>query len=483
MREVVEEAAPSSAPAPPGPAPLFDLLAGARAASHVVALSEEGVLLQEEWASSVLAVAELARSAGGARWMLACEDAARFSIGLFGLLAAGRTVCLPPGLLPPALRSLAPGVDRSLSDLPAPGGIASWHAFPAPVSRVSARPLPDGTVEFWTSGSTGLPKRVAKRFSQLAAEVATQERCFGSRFGAGPVVGTVPHFHIYGTLFRVLWPLHAGRPFRTESCGDPATLIRALAGQPPAALVSCPAHLSRLPRLIPKSRLAPPPAVVFSSGGPLGAEDARTWNSVATSGVVEIYGSTESGGIAWRSPGRGKDPVPWTPLPEVSLAQDGDGALLVRSPYAGAEPLRIEDAVEFVSGGLFRLLGRLDRIVKLDEKRVSLPEVEAALGAHPWVVNAAVVPVKSARAALGAAVILSENARPLLAAGQDVVVHALREHLAKSVDPVAIPRRWRFVTELAVDVGGKLTAAAVASLFDDSSSVVREAATGGSFPA
>ncbi len=453
---------------------LFGLLSGRRSGADPVALARHGTVTTRDWGCRVAAVVDLVRESGGERWMLAFEDSSSFSAGLFGLLAAGKTVCLPSGLSAPALRGLAPNVERTLSDLPAPPDTAPWHALPPPAAEPLLVPrLPDGIVEFWTSGSTGLPKRVEKRLSQLDAEVIAQEKTFGRRFGNGPVVGTVPHFHIYGCLFRVLWPLHAGRVFRSASCGEPAELRRALAGPDPVALVSCPAHLSRLPKIVDLSRLDPPPAVVFSSGGPLDPADGAVWAAVAPGGVVEVYGSTESGGIAWRSPGArpapAGRPLAWKPLPAVSLSLEPDGALRVRSPYAGAEPLRMEDAAELLPNGRLHLKGRLDRIVKLDERRVSLPEVEAALRKHPWVRGAAVVRLDGAHPTLGAVVVLSPREQRLLPAGRGELVHALREHVLGLVDGSAVPRRWRFVPSLPFDDGGKLTTEAVTALFERTS--------------
>jgi len=152
-----------------------------------------------------------------------------------GLLQAGRTVALPPNFLPGTLSGLEREADGVL-----------WETRPG-----TARPAPlDGDLEFWTSGSTGEPKGVVRSVAQAEAEVALLERAFGHLMPEGPVVGTVPHHHIYGCLFRILWPLAAGRPFLCEPAGDPAAFLRALAQPAPVALVASPAHLSRLPRLM-----------------------------------------------------------------------------------------------------------------------------------------------------------------------------------------------------------------------------------------
>jgi acyl-coenzyme A synthetase/AMP-(fatty) acid ligase len=300
-----------------------------------------------------------------------------------------------------------------------------------------------------------------RTLAQLDAEVILLEQVFGRRMPSGPVVGTVPHHHIYGCLFRLLWPLATGRPFLVEPAGDPSSFGRALAQPRPVALVASPAHLSRLPDLLDLDRIPTPPGAVFSSGGPLAAADALRWRRWAPAGVAEIYGSTESGGIAWRVQGPEPDSGEWTPFRDVRLAFQADGALEVTSFRAGPEPLRLEDGVEPAAGGRFRLLGRLDRTLKLEEKRVSLPELERVLADLPWVVRAAVTLLPGRRPLLGAAVVLGPGAPE----DRGARVRALRDHLAGSFDGPALPRRWRFPADLPYDERGKLTQRAVAALF------------------
>lgn len=422
--------------------PLSRLFSGDRSGSRPTALAE-GTRTWEAFQAACAGVAEsLPR---GGRIVLGCEDAWAFAAGFFGLLQAGHTVVVPPNFLPDTLERLSLESHGVMDRLP-------------PGRPFGEGRLLSGRVEFWTSGSTGSPKRVGRDLAQLDAEVAALEAAFGSLLGEGPVVGTVPHHHIYGCLFRLLWPLAAGRPFAAAPCGDPASFLAAL-GVPGTTLISSPAHLSRLPRLVDLDRAPHRPGAVFSSGGPLAPEDALAWQP---NPVVEIYGSTETGGIAWRA--QGTDPLSreWTPFPDVSLTIEPGSALVVDSFRAGPEPVRMEDGAEFTLDGRFRLLGRLDRIVKLHEKRISLPEVEAALESHPWVTRAALVALEGSRPSLGAVLVLD----PAAPSEHRTLVRALRDHLARRFDGAAIPRRWRMVAELPGDDRGKLTAHALAALFE-----------------
>jgi acyl-coenzyme A synthetase/AMP-(fatty) acid ligase len=424
---------------------LADLFLTGMAADQPVAVSGANIHTWQEFRLGAAGVAEQVRRAGGERWVLACGDAWAFAVGFFGLLLGERTIVLPPNGLPGTLASFRAGADGMLLELPPPAA----DLIPAALR---------GRIEFWTSGTTGEPKAVLKAFDQLEAEVAMLEAAFGAMAGPGPVAGTVPHHHIYGCLFRILWPLASGRPILCEPCGDPAGFRAACALGP--VLVSSPAHLSRLPRLMELSLLPGLPAAIFSSGGPLDEADALAWRRWVPDGVVEIYGSTETGGIAWRRQDEEAASALWTPLPDVAIALAADGALMVSSFRAGPDPVRMEDAAAMDGPGRFRLLGRMDRTVKLEEKRVSLPALEAALEQHPLVARAAVTVLEGRRPMLAAAVVLKQSA----ALPRPQLVRELRRHLDQRFEPVAVPRRWRFPQALPLDARGKLTAQALAAL-------------------
>src|SRR5690606_23502398 len=111
-------------------------------------------------------------------------------------------------------------------------------------------------------------------FAQLLAEVATLESEFGERIGHDAlIVATVSHQHIYGLLFRILWPLDRLRTFQSETVLYPEQLATLLRNHR-CAIVSGPAHLKRLPDTIDWSHAATNVRAVFSSGGPLSLEAA-----------------------------------------------------------------------------------------------------------------------------------------------------------------------------------------------------------------
>ena len=126
----------------------------------------------------------------------------------------------------------------------------------------------------------------------------------------------------------------------------------------------------------------------------------------------------------------------------------------------------MDDAVELLPDGRFFLLGRLDRTVKIEERRLSLPDMEARLATHPWVTAVALVAVTGRRQSVGAVVILNEQGRQQLAVvGRREATLILRKHLAAFFEPVLLPRRWTFQDQLPINERGKLTHASLNAVF------------------
>src|SRR6185312_2808184 len=101
----------------------------------------------------------------------------------------------------------------------------------------------------------------------------------------------------------------------------------------------------------------------------------------------------------------------WTAFPPISWRIAGEGLLEVRSPHLYDDQwLQVADRAEALDAQGFVLKGSSDRIVKLEEKRVSLDAVEALLAASPLVAAVRVVPVEEERRQTLAAFIVPSEA-------------------------------------------------------------------------
>ncbi|MCO7231348.1 MULTISPECIES: AMP-binding protein [unclassified Cobetia] len=443
----------------------------------------------------------------GARWVLFQPTALGACVQLLALWERGMLAVLPGDDRPQTLARLAESSDGQLPET-SPAG---WPPEPldsgaAPGTRPAI--TPDGArlaLELCTSGSTGEPLRIAKRFAQLEAELAVHRALWplvpdasdadaASEPGADTDTGTdivslsqVSHQHIYGLLVSLLRPLSEGVPFVSDACHYPEQLVAAIAQLAGLGyrcqLISSPAQLARLPQASDESRVAGQAQTqvqaqvlrVFSSGAPLPAVAARHAENCLQAPVIEIYGSTETGGIAHR---RQHETPHWTPLPQVELRFSPDFA--VRSPFL-AEPdqwwQQADNAAPVTAkppsqgdqhaAPRFQLLGRSDRLVKLAGKRVSLSAVERCLSEQAQVLEVRCLPMPTRDHRLGAVVVMEESALPQDHASRRALIVRLRRALMPSFERIALPRYWRFVTRLPLNAQGKFTEDAVARLFAD----------------
>lgn len=407
--------------------------------------------------AQALSVAAGLQSQGVKRLAVHLEDAADLAIALLGAWRAGVSVLLPADLQAQTRQRWSQEVDLWLTDQ---SGDAQLDDFTQPGLPGAQLDLDQCRLSLCTSGSSGEPKRIDKTLRQLANEVEALEQLWGADLGEACIIGSVATQHIYGLLFRVLWPLCAGRPFVRRQLAFSEDLQRASREHPAFAWVASPALLKRMGDNLDWPALS---AVrrVFSSGGALPSEAAQSLQQRLQQWPTEILGSSETGGIAWR-----QGESLWQPFAGVELSQDSDGALLIASPYLPAGHVEHSaDAARIATDGRFELLGRLDRIVKLEEKRISLPMLEQALVAHDWVAEARLGVVQENRASLGALLVLSESGLfALREHGRRGLTETLRKHLSQHCEALALPRRWRLLRQMPLNSQGKLAQADVEAL-------------------
>ncbi|MCX7078445.1 MAG: AMP-binding protein [Pseudomonas sp.] len=410
-----------------------------------------------ELCEQALSLAAGLQAHGVQRIAVHLEDAGELAIALLGAWRAGVSVLLPADLQAQTRQRWSNEVDLWLTDQANDAALSDLFQAPLPAAELD---LGQCCLSLCTSGSSGEPKRIEKNLRQLANEVQALEQLWGADLGEACIIGSVATQHIYGLLFRVLWPLCAGRQFVRKQLPFPEDLQRASREHPAFAWVASPALLKRMGDNLDWPALS---AVrrVFSSGGALPPEAAQSLWQRLQQWPTEIFGSSETGGIAWRQ----GDSL-WQPFADVQLSQNSDGALRIASPYL---PLgHVEqtfDAARIAADGRFELLGRLDRIVKLEEKRISLPMLEQALVNHDWVAEARLGVVQENRASLGALLVLSEQGlHALRNQGRRALTQELRQHLSQHCEALALPRRWRLLRQLPLNAQGKLPQAEVEAL-------------------
>lgn len=414
---------------------------------------------------TITALIKIIRTSKAKRIFLLHKDRAYFLAGFLATLQLHLPLVLPPQDSPAFLKELMQPGDCLLTDqeeLRTIGSLfISMNEIQPDDEITSFTELnPQNTkIVFYTSGSTNVPKCVEKSLAQLEAEVAVLQTTWPTQQNL--FLSTVTHQHIYGLLFSLLWPVCAGAPLKRQTFSFWEDLLAHLEND--AYVISSPSHLGRFPLL---TQPAFPVARIFSSAGLLSFEAPQTTQQYFGVLPTEVYGSTETGGIAYRQ--QKNQSEPWQRFSPIKIDVDADQILTIQSPYLPDNHLyTTDDRAELLNADQFHLLGRADRVVKIEGKRVSLIAMEQQLMLLKEIEEVVVCVLENLqRNELGAVVVLSAAGRNKIAQmGKISFVRELRKKLSAYFDRVVIPKKWRFVEVMPMNAEGKRTLKMLQELF------------------
>lgn len=401
-------------------------------------------------------------------WLLFENDSYLFAALFYALLSAKKSIILPQNAQHEHIRSVKSSVDASVGcrDI-SPDIVATQAVSKQSLSKIDI-PL-ESKIYFYTSGSTGQPKVIEKSFSQLQLEVDTLEHTFAEQVSNSVFLSTVSHQHIYGLLFKLLWPIQKAHKLIANAYEYPEHITRKIVADKidTITLIASPAHLQRLVSDNVLVEVKQNIRTIFSSGGPLDADKNLLIKQQLECTISEVYGSTETGGIAWRNRSSLEDEL-WQTFQGISVFyQDHSDLLKLVSPYIKSSEFLADDRVEILDANRFRLLGRADSIVKIEEKRVSLDEVRQRLLQHELVEDAYVLVVDSSRRRLAAVIVLTPSGKE---ASQRMRKFELdktfKKYLSDWFEAVVVPKKFRYPTELPYDNRGKLNRNEMESSFE-----------------
>jgi len=413
--------------------------------------------------------------APGERWALCMSDGYTLLVALLALWHRGKIPVIPGHNRIKQLEEQRDDFDGVISDTPLL--IDRPLIMLIPAHQPSTLSLPaiadDARLVIFTSGTTGRPKAVTKTLRAMTTEArwlaallqdtlrANADENHGEPVAACRVISSVTHQHMYGLSFGLFLPMTLGIPFARETSRYPEHFVRQSAHHP-VLFISSPAFLTRLDPQLP----APRCIGVFSAGGPLPWQAAQQAGHWLCSTVTEIYGTTETGVLAWRR--RQREADAWQPFDGIDFHRS-EGHIRVTSALIDQpEGQCLDDRLEFAGQSpRFQLAGRHDQVINIEEKRVSLSEIEQRVTAMAEIAEAAVVPLtKHGRLCVGAVIVLTQQGTQRLNRGTlSALLQLFRRRLSSWLEPVAVPRYWRVVPAIPRTARGKYDGDRLNALF------------------
>ena len=318
---------------------------------------------------------------------------------------------------------------------------------------------------FFTSGSTSKPKTIKKAFKTISLETALLYNNEKEKLTQNPTVisSTQPN-HIYGMLWRFLLPLSCSITQDLDLILFPEEIVAKQEKYEKISFITTPSFMNQLVSYKNQYQFKDNCISIYSSGSLLSEKTSSAMFEIFDTSPLEIFGSTESGSIAYRQQKNGPT---WHIANDIELKLDEDTCLIVNSPRSYQNPYKMSDSVTFTDEKNFILNGRIDRLVKIAEKRISLPDMEQKLETHKFIKQAYALPLEDEkRTILGSVITLTEEGKNFLKTNSKLTFTSnIKQYLSQYFEAVALPRKIRIVEKIPTNAQGKFIRNNIAKLF------------------
>lgn len=335
------------------------------------------------------------------------------------------------------------------------------HArMPSTAHRLDRGPILEGAaLTQYSTGSTGLPRRITRTHSQLLGEFLSVSAALGMASDVS-VVGVAPFFHSHGLMNAAVLTLLSGGTLHVQGSFFARDIARLIERERIGGLPAVPFMFQLLAALPERNDLSSL-RFALSAGAPLPLDTAHAFHQAYGIAIRQLYGATETGVIAvrtdatsdWNSvgipiggvevtivDGNGQEVPAGTPgrvrIASRFAASRYDGGPSNGESHFTAEAFYPGDLGVLGAQGELVLRGRHRGFINVSGSKVDPGEVEAALLECPGVTEAVVFGVAD-----GAA---GEKVKAVVVA-PDISYEQIRAHCMRRLAEFKHPRviEWR----------------------------------------
>lgn len=311
-----------------------------------------------------------------------------------------------------------------------------------------------------TSGTTGLPRAVRFRESQLFSDC--RNICSSMELLPEDVnFGAIPFAHSYGFSNLVTPILYQGTRFVCSRDRLPRAIHRHIENSTATVLPATPAIFQALCSLSDCDRLGSI-RVCISAGAPLPAETVQQFFRRYGLHIHSFYGSSECGGIMFDREGQLDAPSGFvgTPLDGVQITRLPNDRIEIGGTNVGdgyfpdQDPETLQTG-RFIPGDLVRwlgesaqLYGRASDFINIAGKKIHPSLVEEHIRKVPGVIDVIAFGIPSPNR--------NEDLVALVMSNPPIARQTLEAHCRAGLADWQVPRDFQIVTELPVNARGKI---------------------------
>ncbi len=300
----------------------------------------------------------------------------------------------------------------------------------------------DYVINFLTSGTTSTPKMIPVAIKNLIAEAQDMSEIYDFSKATEFLTSSTLAHH-YGCTVCLFLPMVLGIPINTTRVVYPQDL-----SSENSVFVSTPAFLSRMVKynIIPANK----PLLITSAGAKLEEKDFDELLNYTD--VIDMYGCTETGVLCYKT----KPDMLHQLLKRVEIKDD-----IVKAPYMVFEEFQLPDKIVQTSD-VIKIISRKDRVVKIQDERVSLTELEKFVNEIDFVEKSYCDKIGEK---VGCLVVLNKEGQDkFIQNGMKQIIKDLKQ-LLKDKSKI-IPQKWKFVDEIPKNSFGKIYRDYILELFD-----------------
>ena len=304
--------------------------------------------------------------------------------------------------------------------------------------------------EFTTSGSTaGEAKCVKKPLKNLFIESRDiyDELDVTENF---EVISTTTLNHFYGFCFHFVFPLCRGNIINLDRINYPEDIKIEN-----AVLITTPSFLESLRKYDAKVEVKP--KVIISAGSRLKNETFKYAEGIADR-VIDLYGSTETGSIGYRDNCNSNMMKLFRGIKILKLEADGTE---ISTEYSEPAVQKIGDRL-LLRGDRIEFLGRCDRVLKVQEKRINAEDIELELKKSDLIEDIYCLETGGKIGAM--CVLTSRGQKSIIEKGSLEVIKYLKSLINGRFE--VIPQRWKFVDRIPENQRGKVDIERIKEIFD-----------------